>query len=1149
MASNMKRILRYVIVEVLLTVLQLATLSEGGVPKLHSFGFPEKVDLGGRVQMVCNLNKGSVPVSFSWSKDDRPILDGKHIEIGSWNDMSSYLMIHSIYAEDIGNYTCLATNRIGTDSFTANLVVSASDPPKIQPFVFPDNLEIGTQTRVTCGLQKGSLPVRFTWKKNGAALNPVPDKIRFLKDDGFVMLEIKHLDVGDVANYTCSVRNREGEDSFTSRLVVTELPVLHPIHVPKDVEINGTVQVFCNLKKGSLPVEFSWTKDGRHLLREPEIETSTLNERASLLVIKHVTTNDVGNYTCHVENLAGSAKTTASLVFRATMYRDVTILYICQKYNIGPRFPRKTEPNLKLRHWNRDFFLRALEVLCIADVVTSRQPMATERLSFARHLFFACSLFFRLLTVFSGEPPRIQPFTFPLEVELGAQTSVYCGLSKGTRPIDFTWKKNGRALKSVNGKIHILTPDGSTVLEIQRLDSSDIGNYTCIARNYFGEDVFTSSLLLEDSPKIQPFNFPSNLKLGTRVNMHCSLTRGSLPVDFTWKKNEEVLDVPKDMGHLFTHDTFSMLEISSLHASDIGNYSCIAKNYFGEDGYTAPLLVRAPPFWKEQPKDSEAVLGKTTSLHCGIGGYPKPVITWKKAYGTQSKDFLIIRSDYKKKTILDNGTLVISMVEGADEGVYTCGAENGVGEGIQATVRLSVHAPPIVTSIQMRSSAKRGETAVIECEISGEQPFLVSWAKDGTKLTMPSTRYESYEEASGKGVKATLLVSSVERGDQGNYVCNVKNDYGSGKDVTILAVQEPPESPLDVRVVSKNSRSARVTWGSPSSVSAPIKQFVMMYWKNSKVSGKLHEVMLSSTETSTLLRDLQPGSEYTVRLLAENEVGRGDPSDPVTFETKEEEPEAPPVDIEVEPVDSHTLQISWKPPPTDTWNGQLKGYHVGYKVEGLASQLSYETVIKTNLREEKTLLRNLLPSTRYSVSVNAFNNAGDGPPSEELVTSTLNGDPPQPPEVKVKNVSQTSVTVMWSPRIDTQGSVRQYVLEYEDSSQNKNELHAPGTIKEYCIEGLEPGQRYGVRVAAYNRFGRGDFSPSLVVITEGNGRKAQLYVSYQQRLTYVPPSEVSRDSRAGDAAYDVPWDFSNGGGTMGKERTNYMKLKQGQIYV
>lgn len=103
-----------------------------------------------------------------------------------------------------------------------NLVISkAPDPPKIQPFVFPDNLEVGTQTRVTCGLQKGSLPVRFTWKKNGTILNPVPDKIRFLKDDGFVVLEIKHLDVGDVANYTCSVRNREGEDSFTYRLVVT----------------------------------------------------------------------------------------------------------------------------------------------------------------------------------------------------------------------------------------------------------------------------------------------------------------------------------------------------------------------------------------------------------------------------------------------------------------------------------------------------------------------------------------------------------------------------------------------------------------------------------------------------------------------------------------------------------------------------------------------------------------------------------------------------------------------------------------------------------------------------------------------------------------------------------------------------------------
>ncbi|XP_076334951.1 cell adhesion molecule Dscam1-like isoform X12 [Tachypleus tridentatus] len=706
------------------------------------------------------------------------------------------------------------------------------------------------------------------------------------------------------------------------------------------------------------------------------------------------------------------------------------------------------------------------------------------------------------------------------------------------------------------------------------------------------------SSLSEEAPKLHSFAFPKEVELGGRVQVLCNLNKGTLPVIFAWKKDGQSISVGERFQVGSLNDISSLLLIRNITPMDIGNYTCLATNRIGTDTYTAKLLTSAPPFWKEQPKDTEAVLGQSASLQCGVGGYPRPKITWKKAYGSQSKDFLIIHNEYKK-TILENGTLVIDSLKEADEGVYTCEAANGVGDSIQTTVRLSVHAPPTVTSVKRRTSAKRGETAVIECEITGEQPLLVSWEKDGTKLTMPFTRFETYEEASGKGVKATLLISNVQRRDQGNYLCNVQNDYGSVKDVTALTVQEPPESPSDVKVISVNSRSAQVMWGAPSGISTSIKQYVMMFWKKSKVSGKLHQVSLLSSETSTLLRDLQPGNEYTVQILAENDVGRGDPSDPVTFETKEEEPEAPPVDVEVEALDSHTLQISWKPPPTDTWNGQLKGYHVGYKVEGSTSQLAYETVIKTNLREEKTLLRNLRPSTRYSVAVNAFNSAGDGPSSEELVTSTLNGDPPQSPEVKVKNVSQTSVTIMWSPRVESDASVEQYVLEYVDTDQNKNEFHAPGTRKEYCIEGLESGQRYSIRVAAYNMFGRGDFSPSLVVITEGNarvpgyepivhetpfyfrlyfvipvvasitvilcvivvawaclkrahyieGRKAQLYVSYQQRLTYVPPSEISRDSRAVDAAYDIPWDVPNGGGSMGRDRSSYVKLKQGQNCV
>jgi len=49
-----------------------------------------------------------------------------------------------------------------------------------------------------------------------------------------------------------------------------------------------------------------------------------------------------------------------------------------------------------------------------------------------------------------------------------------------------------------------------------------------------------------------------------------------------------------------------------------------------------------------------------------------------------------------------------------------------------------------------------------------------------------------------------------------------------------------------------------------------------------------------------------------VRLVAENEVGTSEASQSVTIITAEEAPSGPPTSIAVEPVDQHTLKLTWK---------------------------------------------------------------------------------------------------------------------------------------------------------------------------------------------------------------------------------------------
>ncbi|XP_072140337.1 cell adhesion molecule Dscam1-like isoform X6 [Dermacentor andersoni] len=666
-------------------------------------------------------------------------------------------------------------------------------------------------------------------------------------------------------------------------------------------------------------------------------------------------------------------------------------------------------------------------------------------------------------------------------------------------------------------------------------------------------------------PKLGELWFPPDVTLGDEVVVTCVVKKGSAgPYQITWEKDgREVAGKGTDLRVFVS--TLSMgsvaLRIASLRAEDVGNYSCTARNRFGSDSVTAPLVVHAAPVWSAEPSDAEAVQGKNLYLPCGAVGYPKPNVVWKIQLG--NREFVPLHPVGRQR-ILDNGTLTVASVETQDAGVYRCEVANGIEPSLGKTVTVSVHVPPTIAKGSSEVSVKRGDIAKIACDVTGELPLVVTWEKDDSPLIPSTERYETHEEVTPTGVQSVLVIHNTVKKDASQYVCIAKNDYGKTRDVFRLAVLEPPESPTNVAVTERGSRHVQMKW---SQSSKSVTRYLVRYWKKSGKGSVLQEREVDGLRPSLTVTKLHPGTEYTAVVLAENSVGFGEPSDPVHFTTTSEEPGAPPMNVKCEAIDTKTIKVIWEAPPADKLNGELRGYSVSYRLEG--TPFSHETV---NRNAKQKVFTGLQAASVYTFSVKAFNDVDSGPASEEVSCTTLNGDPPLVPSLRVTGITSSSVSLNWNTPPNAASPVIQYLVQYGTDEEDKADLHIPGNKDTVTLRDLRAGTRYNFRLAAYNMYGRGDFSHNLPAVTHlSDGRSLQVttesevpfyyrtyfvvpvaasftviitavviawaclkratiiqkstpLVSQYARGSYAPTMEHGRNSQNTEEAYDIPWD-------------------------
>ncbi|CAG9792462.1 unnamed protein product [Diatraea saccharalis] len=589
----------------------------------------------------------------------------------------------------------------------------------------------------------------------------------------------------------------------------------------------------------------------------------------------------------------------------------------------------------------------------------------------------------------------------------------------------------------------------------------------------------------------------------------------------------------------------SQLNISRTRVEDGGLYSCIAIEGDSSVMHVARVDIYGPPYIRSLPP-IKVQSGEALKLRCPYYGYPISKLEWEhkgkkimttslSQHGRYKRTYGNAKRKRRKRQIFEpseDGILNIARIVKEENGdMYTCIVYSPSGEMARRSFEIQVVEAPELDELRVGSGLKEGQIVQITCNIiSGDPPIYFSWLKDGKKI--PAMAPKWMEEPSntslllgqrgivycdangyptpqvhwmkrdatlgiwrpvldlaGGGVMSypngTLIIEVVSLSDEGMYACNVENGVGDPLNKNIwISVNKP------VHFESVGSNVTTKTGLPATLICKPLGDSpIRVKWT---LNGKPLDFTSSRQEgdlrQNIELRDLQPAVDYRVRVAAGNQVDLSPYTQPVHFTTQQEAPSSTPLGVQVQQTENPgELLVSWIPPPRETHNGLLQGYHVKAvpRISGESGPNDTQTkVLKVISRKGKqeTILSGLFKNTRYAITVSAFNSAGNGPFSLPVYQTTREGAPEHPPSgVECRGVSSSSLRISWQPITVPGSSLLGYSIFYGTEDGPMQNITSPHT--ELYIQALMKYTNYTIKVAGFSNYGIGPFSYPILCTT------------------------------------------------------------------
>uniref|UniRef100_A0A3Q3L4X2 Uncharacterized protein n=1 Tax=Mastacembelus armatus TaxID=205130 RepID=A0A3Q3L4X2_9TELE len=369
------------------------------------------------------------------------------------------------------------------------------------------------------------------------------------------------------------------------------------------------------------------------------------------------------------------------------------------------------------------------------------------------------------------EPPPVLNPAVNVTSSVGGVAVLACQV-KGSMRHNLTWHRAGHTIQATTGRVKLLS-DSS--LQISGVQSHDAGEYQCVATNANGNSRITVWLFVPEAPTVVVHPQSQAFSRGDEIRLICSASGSPSPQLF-WSHENMFLT------NRLSLNQYGVLTIKGALPEDAGNYTCLATNEAGTASQSVSLTYAEVPRITVVQQVVLVSVGGDATLECKAAGVPSPLVHWFKG------ELEVGSAPYVEQDA-HRGTLHIRGVQEIDAGQYNCVASSSAGTST-GTVTLEIGASPLFSETPVDVTANVGENIALPCVARGLPQPTVTWSKeDGRQILRTDSHSRTVQLENGH-----LLIQSIWLDDDGLYICEAKNQFGTIRAEARVSVTglEPP---------------------------------------------------------------------------------------------------------------------------------------------------------------------------------------------------------------------------------------------------------------------------------------------------------------------------------------------------------------------